>query len=67
MRQHDSIMAVVDKLTNVGHFIPMNKTHKVANIEEIYMKEIVRIHVVLKEIVSDRDPKFASNLWKGLF
>jgi len=37
-RQHDSIMVVVEKLTNVAHFIPIKMTHKEANIVEIYMK-----------------------------
>jgi len=46
---------------------PMKMTHKVANIVEIYMKEIARLHGLPKEIVSDRDPKFTSNFWKGLF
>jgi hypothetical protein len=31
------------------------------------MKEIARLHGVPKAIVSDRDPKFTSNFWKGLF
>jgi hypothetical protein len=31
------------------------------------MKEISRLHGVPKEIVLDRDPKFTSNFWKGLF
>jgi hypothetical protein len=31
------------------------------------MKEIARLHSVTKAIISDRDPKFTSNLWKGLF
>jgi hypothetical protein len=66
-RQHDSIMVVVDKLTKDAHFIPVKMTHKEANITEIYMKEISRPHGVPKEIVSDRDPKFTSNFWKGLF
>jgi hypothetical protein len=31
------------------------------------MREIARLHCVPKTIVSDRDPKFTSNFWKGLF
>ena len=37
-RQHDSIIAVVDKLIKDAHFIPLKFTHKEANIVEIYMK-----------------------------
>jgi hypothetical protein len=42
-------------------------THKVENIAKFYMKEVARLHRVPKTIVSDRDPKFTSNFWKGLF
>jgi transposase InsO family protein len=31
------------------------------------MKEVSRLHGVPKEIISDKDPKFTSNFWKGLF
>jgi hypothetical protein len=31
------------------------------------MREISKLHGVPKKIVFDRDPKFTSNLWKGLF
>jgi hypothetical protein len=31
-RQHDSIMVVVDKLTNDAHFVPVKTTHTLANI-----------------------------------
>jgi hypothetical protein len=67
MKQHDSIMVVVDKLTKATHFIPVKTTHKETNIADIYMKEVARIHGVPKAIVSDIDPKFTSNFWKGLF
>jgi hypothetical protein len=67
MKKHDSIMVVVDKLMEVVHFIPVNTTHKETNIVEIYMKYVSRIHGVPMSIVSDRDPKFTSNFWKGLF
>jgi hypothetical protein len=55
-------MVVVDKLTKVAHFILVKLTHKETNITEIYMREISRlVHGMFKEIVSDKDPKFASN------
>ena len=66
-KQHDSIMVVVDKLTKYAHFIRVNITHKASNIFDIYMREISRLHGIPKTIVSDRDPKFTSNFWKGLF
>jgi hypothetical protein len=66
-RQHDSIMVVVDKLTKSTHFVPVKMIHTIANIAEIYMREIARLHGIPKEIVSDIDTKFTSNLWRGLF
>jgi hypothetical protein len=67
VKSHDSIMVVVDKLTKETLFILVKTTHKATNITQIYMKEVARLHRVLKTIISDRDPKFTSNFWKGLF
>ena len=36
----DSIMVVVDKLTKATHFIPMKTTDKVAEVVDIFMKEV---------------------------
>jgi hypothetical protein len=66
-KQHDSIMVVVDKLTKAAHFIPLKTTHKATNVVDIFMREITRLHGIPKTIVSDRDPKFTSKFWKGLF
>ena len=33
---------------------------------ELYVEEIVRLHGVPLSIVSDRDPRFTSRLWKEL-
>jgi transposase InsO family protein len=60
-------MVMVDKLTKAAHFIPMNLTYKETNIVYIYMRKIGKLHGVPKIIVSNRDPKFTSNIWKGLF
>jgi hypothetical protein len=66
-KQHDSIMMVVDKLTKVAHFIPMKVAHKATDVVDIYMREVARLHGIPKTIVSDRDPKFISKFWRGLF
>jgi hypothetical protein len=66
-KHHDSSMLVVDKLTKSTHFIPVNLTHNEAKIVDIYLREISRLHGMPNTIVSDRDPKFTSNFWKGLF
>ena len=66
-RQHDSIMVVVDNLTKEVHFILVKSTHKTDDIAKIFMKDIFKLHGLLKAIVSDRDVKFTSNFWKGLF
>ena len=62
-RQHDFVMVVVDKLTKAAHFIPI----KTDDIAKIFMKEIFKMHGLPKAIVSNRDVKFTSNFWKGLF
>ena len=60
-------MAMVDKLTKAAHFIPVKLTREAANIVDICMREIDILHGVPKAIISDRDPKFTSNFWNGLF
>ena len=62
--QNDAIMVVVDKLIKATHFIPVKTTHKAANIENIYLKEVAILHGILKAIVSDRDSKFSCNFGK---
>ena len=58
---------MVDKLTNASHFIPVKSTYNIDAIAKIFMKNIFRFHGFPKAIISDRDPKFTSKFWKGLF
>ena len=67
MRQHDSIMVVVDKLKKESHFILVKSTYKADSIANIFMKEISILHGLPKKMISDMDTKFTSNFWKGLF
>ena len=64
---NDSIMVVVDKLSKEAQFIPVKTTYKAANIADIFLKQIFRLHKIPKVIISDRDPKFTGNVWKSFF
>ena len=55
VRQHDSIMVIVDRLTKVTHFIPVNSTFLASDVGQVFIRDVVRLHGVPKNIVSDRD------------
>ena len=63
---NDAIWVIVDRLTKSAHFLPINIGFPIAQLAEIYIKEIVRLHGVPSSIVSDRDPRFTSRFWKSL-
>ena len=65
-KQNDSIMIVQDKLSKVAHFIHVKTTYKAANIVDMFMKEIFRLHGISKVKISNRDPKFYGNFLKSL-
>ena len=60
-------MVVVDKLSKEAHFILVKITYKAANIADIFLKQIFRLHGIPKVIILDRDPKFIGKFWKSLF
>jgi hypothetical protein len=66
-KKHDSIMAVVEKLTKASHFVLVKTTQTTQNIAEIFLKEFAKLHGMPRTIVSDRDTKFTSNLWRVWF
>ena len=60
-------MVVVDTLTKASHFIPVKSTFGTAQVADVFLKEVVRLHGVPKMNVSDRNAKFIAAFWKGLF
>jgi len=60
-------MVAVNRLTKVGHFIPMKSTYSVSEVAHVFIREIVRLHGIRRNIVSNRDAKFTSRFWKELF
>jgi hypothetical protein len=63
---HDSIWVILDQLTKVAHFIPMNTTYSGPQLAKLHMSRIVFLHGVPKKIVSNRGTQFTSKFWERL-
>ncbi|GJU96716.1 putative reverse transcriptase domain-containing protein [Tanacetum coccineum] len=63
---YDTISVIVDQLTKYAIFVPMRETDPMEKLERMYLKEVVTRHGVPVSIICDRDPRFASNLWRSL-
>ncbi|WVZ52290.1 LOW QUALITY PROTEIN: hypothetical protein U9M48_003366, partial [Paspalum notatum var. saurae] len=63
---YNSIWVVVDRLTKVAHFIPVNATYLAAKLAELYISRIICLHGVPKRIISDRGSQFTSHFWEQL-
>ncbi|XP_054823244.1 uncharacterized protein LOC129321466 [Prosopis cineraria] len=60
LQVYDFVWVVVDRLTKSAHFLPNKTTYSMEKYTKVYVREVVRLHGVPKDIVSDRDPQFAS-------
>nr|GEX95330.1 putative reverse transcriptase domain-containing protein [Tanacetum cinerariifolium] len=63
---YDTIWVVVDRLTKSMIVTPIKETDHMDKLARIYLKEVVTGHEIPVSIISDRDPRFASNFWRSL-
>jgi hypothetical protein len=63
---YDSIWVIVDRLTKVAHFIPVNTTYSGPQLAQLYMSRIEYLHGVPKKIMSDRGTQFTLKFWERL-
>ncbi|WVY91245.1 hypothetical protein V8G54_036759 [Vigna mungo] len=61
------ILVVVDRLSKYGHFSPLKADYSSKSVVENFVKSVVKLHGILKTIVSDRDKVFLSHFWQQLF
>lgn len=66
-RRFNCIMVVVDKLSRYAHFLRLAHPLSAADVAQLYMEGVFRLHGLPLAIVSDRDRIFTSHFWKQLF
>ena len=64
--RHDAILVTVDTLTKVAHFSPVRTTYTARDIAQVFLRDIVRLHGVPRNIIFDRDSLFTSAFWREL-
>nr|GFA32175.1 reverse transcriptase domain-containing protein [Tanacetum cinerariifolium] len=63
---YDTIWVIVDRLIKSKIFTPIRETDPMDKLARIYLKEVVTRHGIPVSIISDHDPRFASNFWRSL-
>lgn len=66
-KQHDSITIGVDKTIKVAHFISVKHMNSSNEIDQHFIRDIMILHGVPNNILSEKDAKFTSTFWKELF
>jgi hypothetical protein len=64
---HDAIIVFVDKFSKMVHYAATTTTCTADEVAKIFFNVVVKLHGVPKSIVSDRDPRFTSRFWQGLW
>ncbi|GJP41370.1 hypothetical protein CLOM_g1042, partial [Closterium sp. NIES-68] len=63
---NDAILVVVDRLTKMAHFIACQQTITAEQTAQLFIANVIRLHGLPSAIISEKDPKFTSNLWRHL-
>ena len=66
-RGHDSALIATDRFSRMVHIMPTTRTVTAEESVDLLLQGVVRAHGIPGSIVSDRDPRFTSALWQGLW
>ena len=64
---HDTILVVVDRYSKMSHFIPTRKEISAEGTAKLIIQNVIRLHGIPRDIVTDRGPQFVSKFWRHLF
>ena len=57
-QQHDAILVIVDRLTEIAHYIPTHESITSEGTARLYFDNIFRLHDLPNSLVSDRGTQF---------
>ena len=63
---YDTVLVFVDRLTKMAHFVPTQKTVTSEQTAELFVQNVVRLHGLPHDVVSDRDARFVGKFWQAL-
>ena len=61
---YDTILVVIDRLTKMSYFIPCRKDLNPRQFARLFLKEIIRLHGIPRDIITDRGILFTAEFWK---
>jgi hypothetical protein len=62
-----SILVVVDKLMKHAHFLPLAHPFTAAQVAQLCIDNMLKLHSMLEALISYRDKIFNNQLWQALF
>ena len=62
----DSICVFVDRLTKMTHFVACKESMTAADFAQLFIDNIVRLHGLPAEVISDRGIQWNNEFWKSL-
>lgn len=60
---HDTILVIVDRLSKMTHLIPCNERITAVDLAQLFVDNIVKLHGIPTQIITDRGSLFMSNFW----
>lgn len=63
---HDAVLVLVDSLSKMAHFVATRKEVTAEETVELLADRLIRYHGFPNVLISDRDPRFTSEVWRSL-
>ena len=66
VNSYDSVLVVVDRFMKMAHFTPCSKTISREGMVHLLLNNVVRLHGLPDDVISDCRPQFVSHFWQRL-